>query len=59
MDHRARLSALGLWAAVALLLVWVVSITGVTGWGPAANWALLVTAIAVLVLRVAALRARA
>jgi hypothetical protein len=34
--------------AVALLVVWAISVAGATGWGPTANWSLFVAAVALL-----------
>ena len=51
MGRRAALGAAAAWAGVALLLVWVVSVAGATGWGRATNWGLLLAGVALLALR--------
>ncbi|HZT16948.1 MAG TPA: hypothetical protein VFA19_13480 [Gaiellaceae bacterium] len=55
MDRRAALSAraaaAAAWAGAALLLLWVISVAGATGWGLPVNWALLLAGIALLALR--------
>ena len=37
--------------AVALLVVWAISVAGATGWAPVVNWTLFVVAIALLGIR--------
>ncbi|HKU58862.1 MAG TPA: hypothetical protein VJP39_04580 [Gaiellaceae bacterium] len=37
--------------ATAVLVVWVVSVAGVTGWGPSVNWPLLLVGVALLAAR--------
>lgn len=66
MDRRARGLTPGVlwtapWAGAALLLAWVVSVAGATGWSPTVNWVLLGAGVGVLAARafVEALRARA
>ncbi len=39
--------------SVVLLLIWVVSVAGTTGWGPAVNWTLALVAVALLGVRAA------
>jgi hypothetical protein len=34
-------------AGVSILLLWVVSVAGATGWGPIVNWPLLVAGVVV------------
>ncbi len=55
MDRRAPLTAraavVAAWVGAALLLLWVISVTGATGWGLPTNWGLLLAGVALLALR--------
>jgi hypothetical protein len=38
-------------AGTAVLVVWVVSVAGATGWGPSVNWPLLIVSVALFAAR--------
>jgi len=44
------------WPAAAILVVWLVSVSGGTGWSPTVNWTLFGVSLGLLLLRAAAPR---